>query len=341
MKTLSHILFVGNYLQKHRGSVGVAQNIANWIREEEGLVILMVSEYENIILRFFDIVKTILRVKPQRIFVDTYSGKAFIITITAFVVSKITGSDVSCTLHGGRLFDFYQKYPRIMSAIFKRCKCYSPSLYLIDKFKDRNFDITYFPNPVRLEDFPYNRESVKPHTLLWVRGFTTIYNPDVPIRVLASLKPDFSDCSLTMVGPDRGLMDSCKKLAKELGVLDSVTFVGSVPNNELYKYYQSHEVYLNTTSYESFGVAVIEAASCGIPIVSNKVGELPYLWNDQKNIRLVEDNRIEQYVKCAQWIFENEEGAKELSDQARVVASKFDWYNVKPKWLKLLSAGLH
>lgn len=337
MKTRIPFLFVGNFLQKHRGSVGISQKMTKWLREEEGITIPVVSEHENIFYRFIDIVTTILLLRPKRIFVDTYSGKAFIITLATFCTSWFIDTNVNCVLRGGKLFEFFEKYPLIVKFVLKKCSCYSPSLFLIDKFKDEKFNIMYLPNPVRLENFKYVRDNIKPFSLLWVRGFTSIYNPEVAIKVLASLKHHYPNSTLTMIGPDRGLLKKCRILATELRIQDDVSFVGSVPNNELYKYYQSHSVYLNTTSYESFGVAVIEAASCGIPIVSNNVGEIPYLWKHNVNILTVEDNDLDSYVDCVALIFENTDIAKKLGLNARTVAEKFQWDTLNNDWMKIIN----
>ena len=113
--------------------------------------------------------------------------------------------------------------------------------------------------------------------------------------------------------------------------------MGSVPNNELYKYYQSHSVYLNTTSYESFGVAMVEAASCGIPIVSNNVGEIPYLWEDKNSILLVEDNTIESYVDAVSQLFEDPLFASKMALSAREKSMTFNWSILKSDWLRLIN----
>lgn len=330
-------LFIGNFLQKQRGSLGISQKIVTWLYEENGIKIPFASEYDNRFYRFIDIVKTILFLRPKHIIVDTYSGNAFIITIITFLTSFITNSKVNCVLHGGRLYEFYQKYPYFVKFILQHCTCYTPSLFLLEMFRNENFNITYLPNPVKLENFKYVRKEVKPFSMLWVRAFDPIYNPEIPIKVLASLKKKYPDITLTMIGPDRGLLNKCKTLAQELEVSQNVSFIGSVPNKKLYLFYQTHSIYLNTTSYESFGVAAIEAASCGIPIISNKVGEIPYLWEDGKNILMVNNNCINSYIKCATSLFEEKSFANSLSTEARKKAITFDWEFIKPKWLNMLN----
>ena len=175
------------------------------------------------------------------------------------------------------------------------------------------------------------------YSLLCVRAFNSIYNPEVAIIILHRLIQNFPYASLTMVGPDKGELSKVKSLAKEFGLTDKVIFTGPIKNHQLHKYYQTHQVYINTTSYESFGVAVMEAAACGIPTVSNKVGEIPYIWQNEKNILLVNCNNIEEYVKHITTIFENKKLSEDLSKNALKKAEEFSWEKIKPNWISIIT----
>jgi glycosyltransferase involved in cell wall biosynthesis len=141
-----------------------------------------------------------------------------------------------------------------------------------------------------------------------------------------------------MVGPDKGLLEQTKQLVQELGVEDKVIFEGRMPNDQLYKFYQTHAAYLNTTAYESFGVAVLEAAACGIPIVSTRVGEIPYMWGEGKEILMTEADS-EAMVKEVKKIFDSSVLSEKLSANARKKAEGFDWKVIKNRWIKLLEEG--
>ena len=123
-----------------------------------------------------------------------------------------------------------------------------------------------------------------------MRAFHDIYHPKLAIETVANLKLRHPDVHLTMIGPDQGTLPACRDRIRELGLEDHISILGYLPNTELNQYYSSHAVYLNTTRYESFGVALIEAGSCGIPCVSTSVGEIPYIWQDGVNILLAERN---------------------------------------------------
>ena len=85
-----------------------------------------------------------------------------------------------------------------------------------------------------------------------------------------------------------------------LNLSNNIKILGPISNKKLSYYYQRHNVFINTTSYESFGTALIEAASCGIPIVSTNVGEIPLNWTNEKDILLVE-NFSEIELKIKMW----------------------------------------
>ena len=56
----------------------------------------------------------------------------------------------------------------------------------------------------------------------------------------------------------RTRLGAAKARANELKVADRIDFVGPVPNDRLFEHFHSHDYFLNTTKYESFGVALAE-----------------------------------------------------------------------------------
>lgn len=80
-------------------------------------------------------------------------------------------------------------------------------------------------------------------------------------------------------GPSRGGIES---LAARLGVRERVDFIGPVAHERVPEELQRLDVYvaLSRAESESFGVAVIEASACGLPVVVSRVGGLPEVVED-------------------------------------------------------------
>jgi glycosyltransferase involved in cell wall biosynthesis len=66
-----------------------------------------------------------------------------------------------------------------------------------------------------------------------------------------------------------------RELIHRLGIADRVTVSGSVPHAEVPATLRRFDVYAMPSLSESFGVAALEASSCGVPVVASSVGGTP------------------------------------------------------------------
>jgi glycosyltransferase involved in cell wall biosynthesis len=333
---MDKILFIGSFLSKTKGTRTISESLGINLKSE-GIDLILSSKCENKVFRIIDIISSIILFKGNKIHVDVFSGPAFRIAEIASLISAIKKKDIILTLHGGKLSEFHQHNKKRIDRVFNRAHLIqTPSKFLQLYFNQKDVSIGYLPNSIDVSKFPMKNETITDLKILWVRAFTSIYNPEVPVRVLHQLLKTHPAATLTLVGPDKGCQAEIEDLVKELGVAHKVEFVGSVKNEDLYKYYQSHSVFLNTTSYESFGVAVMEAAACGIPIISNAVGEIPYLWENGQNILLVNNNRIDEYCRQIDKLVSNQGFGESIALNARKKAEEFSWENVKHKWIEIL-----
>ena len=130
-------------------------------------------------------------------------------------------------------------------------------------------------------------------------------------------------------------MKSCRALADEMGVLDKVTFTGMLPKTEWIELSQNFDIFINTTNLESFGVSVIEAAACGLPVVTTNVGGIPYLLNKDNSI-IIEPGDYIALSEAIVKLITDEEFANMISNNARKFAEDLDWVNIINKWDALL-----
>lgn len=332
------ILFVGSFLSATTGSRGITETICSLLASEN-LDLKLTSRFKNQILRFADILFNVLLSNYDVLHIDVYSGKAFHYAKVAGYVGKLRGKKVIMTLHGGRLAERARENLKFFYRTLKRADVItSPSLFTKEYFEKLGFEVCYLPNPLDLKRFPYKEQriSMGSYRLLWVRAFSKIYNPHIPILALKSILNFCPSASLTMIGPDKGELQRAKNIIQELGLERKVDIVGPVKNDELFQYYHSHDVYLNTTSYESFGVSVMEAAGCGLPLVSHKVGELPFIWKEAEEILFVNEGDYEAMGRAVMKLHNDMNLARTLSQNARRRAEEFSWPNIRPLWFRIL-----
>ena len=140
-----------------------------------------------------------------------------------------------------------------------------------------------------------------------------------------------------MIGPDLGELDSCKKLIDEFGLHKNIEILGHIDQSKLVNYFHENDIYLNTTSYESFGNALCEAASCGIPIISSSVGEIPYIWKHKCNILLSDKLNAAKFTEMVEKLIKNEELRKSIILNAKKNIKKFDKKIILKSWTDLLT----
>lgn len=115
-------------------------------------------------------------------------------------------------------------------------------------------------------------------------------------------------------------------LADSLGISDSVRFRGRVQHSYVPALLSTFSVYVALSRRESFGVGVIEASSCGIPVVASRVGGLPEVVADGITGVLVPPEDPEAAAEAILAILDNTEAAAAMGAAGReFVRANFAW----------------
>lgn len=115
-------------------------------------------------------------------------------------------------------------------------------------------------------------------------------------------------------GPDRQHLVA---RARELNVLRSVCLVGT--HAEFVEYLRHADAFLLTSESESFGVAALEAMSCGVPVLAYRVGGLPEVVTPDVG-RLVEPHDIDGLASAVLALLSDEALRASLGNAARARA---------------------
>lgn len=139
-------------------------------------------------------------------------------------------------------------------------------------------DIAITPFGIDVERFAPRPQA---HTGLVIGTVKTLapkYGIDVLLRAFALLLQPGEREGLSLVivggGPQRAELEA---LAAELGIAPKVRFVGAIAHGEVPQWLNRMDVYVAASRLdsESFGVAVLEASACELPVVVSSVGGLP------------------------------------------------------------------
>lgn len=100
------------------------------------------------------------------------------------------------------------------------------------------------------------------------------------LKAMPHVSAEFPDTRFVIMGRHMNAYQELKSFVEALGVEHNVEFPGLVSHEEKLEYLHRTAVYVQPTKHEAFGVAIAEAMSCGVPVISSKVGAVPEVLGD-------------------------------------------------------------
>lgn len=331
------IYFAGNFLSKTiKGTRAMYEEVAERFFQR-GWFVVTASSFKNRILRMIDYLWTALRFrrKYQVASVAVFSDLAFRWSEMLCFLLRMIKKPYILSLHGGKLPEFARKnLSRVSKLLGSAQVVTTPSKYLYQNFLSIRPDLNYVPNGIEIKNYPFVKViHVKPH-LIWLRSFHQIYQPEMAIEVMNRLINEFPDATLKMIGPDKkdGSLEKTKITIDHYDLDNNIQIINAISKAMVPKFLSEGCIFLNTTKYESFGVSVLEAAACGLCIVTTNAGELPYMWEDGVDALVVPIDNPESMASAVNRILTEPGLAEKLSRNARAKAEKYDWSVVLPQW---------
>ncbi len=118
------------------------------------------------------------------------------------------------------------------------------------------------------------------------------------LRALPHVIASSPGTRLVLVG-DGEERATLQAMTRELGVAGAVSFVGARPHEDVIRFMRAADLFVLPSLVESFGIVLVEAMSCGLPIVATDVMGIPSIVDDQINGCLVppgDDHRLAEQI---------------------------------------------
>lgn len=219
-------------------------------------------------------------------------------------------------------------------------------LYRTDRRK-----IEIVPPGVNTERFfPYSPDEAKarlgfdPHKqlFLFVGRIEPLKAVDTIIKALAIIRDTdrrlFKKMAFAIVGGDPhdksdAEMTALKALTCELGLGDTVHFMGAKDQSELPMFYAAATAVIMPSDYESFGMVALEAMASGKPVIASQVGGLAFLVRDRETGYLVPVREPQSLATSIQEIMSDCCKTEEMGQRASLVAKEYAWPRIADKLL--------
>lgn len=165
-----------------------------------------------------------------------------------------------------------------------------------------------------------NRQANDPHiTFLHVGRLGYEKRVDQVLRAFAMAAHQFPSTRLHIVG-DGPEGPALRRLAVELGISDRVNFTGFTPHADLSGVYQQADIFITASTIETQGLVVLEAMSCGLPIVGVDALALPELIHHEVNGLLAPPEDEQALSRAALRLLSATDLRREMGEASRRLA---------------------
>ena len=278
--------------------------------------------------------KTIKDFEPDILhahYASSYGILGYLSRFKPFILS-VWGSDVYHFPYKNR----FNKW--IFKLIIKDCdKVCSTSIAMkkIIEEEYKRFDVEVISFGVDIDLFKpsNNNQEFNVGTIKSIEDYNGI---DCLIDAAKLVTVDYNKNIYFYIVGDGSLKKDMQQKAKNLQIEDKIKFEGFVEHENVTKYYNNLSIFVAVSRRESFGVSILEAASCEIPSITSNIGGLTEVNINNETGIVINPDDPEKLADSIIKLYEQKELRLKLGKNARKrVEKKFNWTNNVNEMIKL------
>ena len=157
---------------------------------------------------------------------------------------------------------------------------------------------------------------------------------DYSLRSLAELKKNFNGIHLIVIGKLKE-DGHTSRLIKKLNIERDVKFKTGLTKEGIAEEYAKSSISLVSSLYEGFGYPVIEAMSCGVPLIAANTSSIPELVGEFAT--LIPSQNVQAQVKAIKHVIENYDDYKNIAEKGRVhIIEQFNWLKITEEYENII-----
>lgn len=331
------LLYFGNKTSSFNGTKSVMETLEPLFGEFAK--VHSASKHRNQILRILSMIFLfVLKIRrTDFVLIDVYSTRAYFYTSTISFLSRFFNKKYILILHGGNLPNRFLRKEKAMRNVFEKAyMVVAPSNYLKSFFDKHGINTIHIPNVIELANYSYRKRDVFNPKFISIRGFGEIYNPLMILKAMNSLKMDYPNLRLIMIGSKAEYFyDEIIRYIQEHSLENNVTVLDKMPKEDWIKLSEQADFMLSTPTIDNTPVSIIEGLALGLVIVSTNVGGIPFLLEDSVDSILVDSDDNIELAEKLKTLINNNDLCKSLTQAGRNKAELYDWNVVKESWKQI------
>jgi glycosyltransferase involved in cell wall biosynthesis len=204
-----------------------------------------------------------------------------------------------------------------------------PSGFLQSVFERHGMAACIVPNVVNLERFRPAEARVHGAHVVVARNLEPLYDNATALRALALLRRTCPQATMTVAGTGSEA-SSLAEMARALGIADAVHFAGRLSPDEMAALYRRADLCLNPSLADNMPNSILEALASGVPVVSTRVGGVPYLVRDGITALLVPAGDAEAMAEAMARVLCDDALRRSLVSAGLQEVQRYTWQRVAP-----------
>ncbi len=119
------------------------------------------------------------------------------------------------------------------------------------------------------------------------------------------------------------LLDDVRNIVSSLGIASRVRFTGRLSDEELIQFYNGADFFVFPSLYEGFGLTVLEAMACGVPVLASSIGPIKEVAGSA--ISYFHPEREDELIQSMNRMLIDEVRKEELRVRAINRSKDFNW----------------
>jgi len=282
------------------------------------------------------VLSLLLRVyKYDVIHVFSASYFSFVLAPTpAILIGKLYRRKVLLNYHSGEAEDHLRRWRRTAIPTIQLVdSVVVPSEYLVRVFASFGLKATAIYNLIDTSKFRFRERVPLRPVFLSNRNLESHYGVDRVLRAFALVQQKLPEASLTIAG-DGSQSRALKTLAEDLG-LRNTRFIGQVAPFAIADVYDAADIFMNGSEIDNQPLSILEAFSCGLPVVTTDAGGIPDIVEGGRTGMVVACGDYAELANRAMKLLNDPALTKQIVEQARQECLKYSWEAVRDAWMNV------
>lgn len=269
------------------------------------------------------------------IFSASYSS-FLLAPVPAWLIAGLRGKKTLINYHSGECRDHLRRSYTARRVLRGTDRLVVPSGYLVDVMAEFGLSSQAIANIVDGSQFSFRvRQPLRPH-LVCTRGFHPYYSIDIVVRAFAEVQKIFPEARLDLVGGGP-LETDIRNLVREMK-LTGVDFKGVAARNEIGRFYDEADIFINGSHLDNMPVSILEAFAAGMPVVTTEPEGMRYLIEHERTGLLSPPGDAKALAQNVIRVLQDPALAERLVSNAQQEFRRYSWPVVREQWLEVYRA---